>query len=87
MTYTIQNNYPISERKKTIFLMIAKKNGATLEELKNATGQSEIRIRSVISELRTIWSGFYTIHVQTIGATAYGNASDIRYTATHKMGV
>ena len=80
MTYTIQNNYPISGRKKTIFLMIAKKNGATLEEL-----QSETRVRSVISELRTIWNGLYTIHVQTIGATTYGNASEIRYTAKHEV--
>jgi len=85
MTYTIQNNYPISGRKKTIFLMIAKKNGATLEELKNATGQSETRVRSVISELRTLWNGLYTIHVQTIGATTYGNASEIRYTAKHEV--
>ena len=78
---TLQRN----TKAKTIFLMIVKKNGATLAELTNATGQSETRVRAVISELRAMWNGFYTIHVQTIGATTYGDASEIRYTAKHEV--
>ncbi len=78
---TLQRN----TKAKTIFLMIVKKNGATLAELANATGQSETRVRAVISELRAMWNGFYTIHVQTIGATTYGDASEIRYTAKHEV--
>jgi hypothetical protein len=64
---------------KTIFFMIVKKNGATLAELANATGQSEIRVRTVISELRAMWNGLYTIYVQTIGT------NEIRYTAKHEV--
>ncbi len=78
---TLQRN----TKAKTIFLMIVKKNGATLAELANATGQSETRVRAVISELRAMWNGLYTIPVQTIGATTYGNVSEIRYTAKHEV--
>jgi len=79
MTYTeTRTQRPLGKRTKTIFLMIAKKNGATELELANATGQSEMRVRRTISELRKIWNGIYTIHVQSI------NETEILYTLKHE---
>ena len=78
MTYTETKIRPLGKRTKTIFLMIAKKNGATELELANATGQSEMRVRRTISELRKIWNGIYTIHVQSI------NETEILYTLKHE---